>query len=377
MWQYKVILTPYIHDNIHYFLIHVPDVDDAVARLTQVGATLHSDGSNYLLLNTSKSLNDLFEVFRGVAWIDMEAIKKQKIDRQLTHERKSDALILTEKNEKYVTEFQTHLNAVRYSESTKQTYLHMVKVFLSYYNDTNPMEIDNDSIQKFLSEHIVNRGYSRSYQRQMISAIKCFYRDRFNSTLDVELIPIPRREYKLPKVLSTNEVKSIIDVTVNPKHKAILTLLYGCGLRVGEVLRLQVSNINSDRKVIEVFGAKGNKDRLVPISDKIIEILRTYYKGYRPTAYLFEGQKHGHPYSAKSINQILKNSASKAGIQKNVYAHMLRHSYATHLLEAGVDLRYIQVLLGHKSSKTTEIYTYVSNKQINQIVNPFDLLYEE
>lgn len=154
----------------------------------------------------------------------------------------------------------------------------------------------------------------------------------------------------------------------------MLSLIYACGLRRSELLNLKPADIDSKRHMLIILNSKGKKDRMVPISDKIIEMLRDYYKAYRPGIWLFEGQTSGDPYSEASLAKVLKNACDKACVRKPVTLHWLRHSYATHLLESGTDLRYIQELLGHKSSKTTEIYTHVSEKSLQKITSPFDTL---
>lgn len=175
----------------------------------------------------------------------------------------------------------------------------------------------------------------------------------------------------MPKVLSKNEVKKILDSCSNIKHYCILLLIYSAGLRRSELINLKVSDINSERMIINIIGAKGKKDRISLLSENTLKLLRKYYKKYKPVNYLFEGMNGG-KYSPTSVAKILKKATLKAGLQKNVTPHMLRHSFATHLLEQGTDLRYIQELLGHNSSKTTEIYTHVSKKAIAKIKNPVD-----
>ena len=182
----------------------------------------------------------------------------------------------------------------------------------------------------------------------------------------------PRREHKLPNVLSKEEVKAIIEALTNTKHRTMLSLIYACGLRRSELLNLKIGDVDSKRYMLIIRNSKGYKDRQVPISDKTIEMLREYYKMYKPKIGLFEGQKIAEKYSERSLEQILKKVLLKARIAKPVTLHWLRHSYATHLLESGTDLRYIQELLGHKSSKTTEIYTHVSQKSLQNIKSPFD-----
>jgi integrase/recombinase XerD len=172
--------------------------------------------------------------------------------------------------------------------------------------------------------------------------------------------------------LSKEEVKIILNAHNNLKHKMMLSLIYACGLRCGELLALKPVHIDSKRNIVLLKKAKGNKDRIVPLSPKILEMLRQYYKDYKPKIYLFEGQISGSPYDSRSLQLVLKQALKKVGIQKPVTLHWLRHSFATHLLESGTDLRYIQELLGHCSSRTTEIYTHVSTKSIQQIKSPFD-----
>jgi integrase/recombinase XerD len=192
--------------------------------------------------------------------------------------------------------------------------------------------------------------------------------------MEVDFIQRPRREKRLPNVLSKNEVKSILEAPTNLKHRAMLSLIYACGLRRSELLSLTKFDIDSKRMVVIIRMAKGKKDRIVPLSPKILSLLRDYYKSYNPKEFLFEGQGGG-KYSEKSLENVFKQSLLKANNKKPVTLHWLRHSYATHLLESGTDLRYIQDLLGHKSSKTTEIYTHVSTKIIEHIKSPFDDLF--
>jgi len=173
-------------------------------------------------------------------------------------------------------------------------------------------------------------------------------------------------------VLSKEEVKAILEATANQKHRMMLSLIYACGLRCSELLNLLPSDIDSKRGLLIIRQAKGKKDRIVPISEKTINLLRDYYKAHRPQRYVFEGATQGEPYSSRSLQQVLKQALAKAKVTRPATLHWLRHSYATHLLEAGTDLRYIQELLGHQSSKTTEVYTHVSTHAIGKIKSPFD-----
>ena len=182
----------------------------------------------------------------------------------------------------------------------------------------------------------------------------------------------PIKEKKLPVVCSKEEVLRIIAATNNLKHRCMISLLYSAGLRKNELLQLRITDINSNDKRIHVRGGKGKKDRYTLLSKTLLSDLRQYYKLYRPKDYLFEG-KFGGQYTATSLGKVVKNTAKKAGIAKRVTPHTLRHSFATHLLESGVDIRYIQALLGHNSLKTTEIYTFVATKHLETIQNPLDI----
>lgn len=174
-------------------------------------------------------------------------------------------------------------------------------------------------------------------------------------------------------MLSKQEVAALLSRVHNRKHHAILSTIYAAGLRLSEVIHLKINVIDSKRMLIHIRQSKGNKDRVVPLSSSLLEELRNYYQKYRPKQYLFEGEKGG-MYGRSSVQQIFRRAKRAANIRKKATVHTLRHSYATHLLEAGTDLRMIQVLLGHSSSKTTEIYTHVSNQYIQQVVSPLDTL---
>jgi integrase/recombinase XerD len=229
-----------------------------------------------------------------------------------------------------------------------------------------------EDIIDFNNDYILKKNLSASYQNQVINAIKLFYRNRFNRAMEVDFIQRPRREKRLPNVLSKKEIKAILEAPTNLKHRAMISLIYACGLRRSELLNLTLKDILSDRNLLFIRQSKGKKDRVVPISMKLIAMLRDYYKAFKPKTWLFEGQIAGEKYSERSIQLVLNQSVSKAKINKQVSLHWLRHSYATHLLESGTDLRYIQELLGHSSSKTTEIYTHVSTRNLQQIRSPFD-----
>lgn len=278
----------------------------------------------------------------------------------------------SEEGKKALENYIRWLRSRRYSESTILTYFDAAKSFLTFYNNKVLIEISNEDVVHYNNDFILKRNLSESYQNQIVSAIKLFFMTVQNRKIEIENIHRPRRAKVLPNVLSKEEVKNILEAHSNFKHKMMLSMIYSCGLRCGELLALKPVHIDSNRNIVLLKNSKGKKDRLVPLSPKILSMLRDYYKIYKPVHYLFEGQNKGKPYEARSLQAVLKNALLKAEITKPVTLHWLRHSYATHLMESGTDLRYIQELLGHNSSKTTEIYTHVSTNSIQQIKSPFD-----
>ena len=268
--------------------------------------------------------------------------------------------------------FLVFLQNQRYSPSTIKTYTETLAVFFKFHGKKETQEIRNEDFAEFINTYVIQLGHSYSYQNQFINAIKLFFGKVEQRYIVVEQIQRPRTENKLPNVLSKQEVKMILESLQNTKHKTMLCMIYACGLRRGELLKLKPQDILSDRLLLHIKQAKGKKDRIVPLSEKLLEMLRDYYKSYKPQVWLFEGQKSGNAYSERSLELVFKHAIKQAGITKPATLHWLRHSYATHLLESGTDLRYIQELLGHKSSKTTEIYTHVSTLSIQKIKSPFD-----
>ena len=279
---------------------------------------------------------------------------------------------MNSESEEAIIRFEKWLLSKRYSKSTIKTYCDALRVFFTYHKNISIQHITMQDIIQFNTEYIIGRGLSISYQNQFVNALKLFYLIIRNTNIIIENIARPRREHRLPNVLSKEEVKILLNTIRNLKHRTMLCLLYSCGLRSGELLNLQPTHIDSKRNIILIKQSKGKKDRIVPLSPKILEMLREYYRYYKPKTYLFEGQNIGEQYDSRSLQLVLKQAVKKAGIHKPVTLHWLRHSYATHLLESGTDLRYIQELLGHNSSRTTEIYTHVSTKNIQQIKSPFD-----
>ena len=267
------------------------------------------------------------------------------------------------------TSIKQKLKYKRYSPNTISTYVSCLEQFNRFIQKKG-LQINEATIYQYLMS-LVEKGYSRSSQNQHLNAIKFYLEKVLKQESKAYYIERPLKKRKLPVVLSEKEIQLILSNLGNLKHKALLSLIYSCGLRVGEALNLKINDLDSDRMLISVRNGKGEKDRMVPLAPNVLKLLRTYYKQYQPSDYLFNGAEQG-PYSATSIRNVLKRAVYKSYIKKNVTPHTLRHSYATHLLEKGTDLRYIQVILGHSSVKTTEIYTHVSTKNLQAIKSPIE-----
>ncbi len=316
---------------------------------------------------------ELFQLLRGRYWLDYSGMEMKTPINKVQIQTQNPVLSpLTEEHKLHLEKFNQYLLSKRYSPSTIKTYKETVSTFLRFFSSKPISEINHNDLIVFNNQYIIQKNLSNSYQNQVVNALKLFFQIIENKKIVVELLHRPRREKKLPNVLSKEEVKAILEAPKNIKHQAMLSLIYACGLRRGELLNLTLKDIQSNRNLLLIRQAKGKKDRVVPISPKLIELLRSYYKEWKPITWLFEGQFPNTQYSAKSLESVLKQSLTKAKIGKPVSLHWLRHSYATHLLENGTDLRYIQELLGHRNSKTTEIYTHVSTSIIKMIKSPFD-----
>ncbi|GAA0879149.1 site-specific integrase [Algoriphagus jejuensis] len=312
-------------------------------------------------------LPELLRLFKGKAWIDYSGFNKLKME-PIPQELPA----IDPKLEMEIGHFVDWMRNRRYSESTIKNYSGGLSLFFRFTASKNPAEITNEDLESFHKDYIISRKYSTSFQSLVINAVKLYFSNRLKRKLEPIEIERPKQPRLLPHVLSKEDVKAILDAHQNIKHRAMLSLIYACGLRRSELLNLTTDHIDSKRGMLRVAQGKGKKDRMVPISEKMLELLREYYKYEKPKIYLFEGQTPGEKYSEGSLQKVLKSALQKAKIKKPVTLHWLRHSYATHLLESGTDLRFIQELLGHNSSKTTEIYTHVSQKSLQKIRSPFD-----
>ena len=270
------------------------------------------------------------------------------------------------------TRMATDLRVRNYSEKTIKVYVNHVARFARHFG-RSPEELGAEEVRAY-QHQMVERQLSVGNQVQFVSALRFLYRVTLDREEMVKRLPYPRKCLKLPMVLTREEVTQLLGAVHNTKHRAILTTAYAAGLRVSEVAHLKPEDIDSRRMVIQVRQGKGRKDRVVMLAHSLLLQLREYWSEYRPRLWLFPGQKASQPISTRSVQHMCKAACRRAGITKPVTVHTLRHSFATHLLDAGTDLRAIQVLLGHNSVKTTTRYTHVSTERIQSIASPLDLI---
>jgi site-specific recombinase XerD len=323
--------------------------------------------------NTKKNLTEVFEKFRGVAWINGNSFFKEK---PIRNNQPVDINWYRNRSKmtsyKYIPEaYLRKLELKRYALNTCKTYIIQFEKFINHFSNKDIVTLSEGEVRSYL-QHLISQKKSNSYLNQAINSIKFYYEVVMGMPNRFYSIERPRKQLQLPKVVSKKEIFTILEHTNNIKHRCIIGLLYSAGLRRSELLNLRITDIDSNRMLIFIRNAKNNKDRYSLLSQTILKDLRIYYKQWKPKTYLFEGAL-GKKYSAESVAKIVRSASAKSGILKKITPHMLRHSFATHLLEDGTDIRYIQTLLGHSSTKTTEIYTQVALNNFKSIRNPLDL----
>ena len=342
--------------------------------------------NSWYIENNPQNLKEIFRIFKGIAFLDASAIfeakknsdlkgnqfperaKKQKIIRQLD---------LTKKDKKILRDYVKYLRGKMFSESTVKTYYIHILDFINYIKVTDVKEINNRDVEKFIENVCVPRHYSISTHRQIIGAIRHFKKLYPESQIEELELDLPKKSNFLPTVLSKDEIILLLQHTKNIKHRAVLALIYASGLRIGELLQLELHDIDLSRNQLFVRNSKGRKDRYVMMAKSLVPLLKNYVVTYKPQKYFVESLQPGIAYTAGSIRSFLRKSCESAGLKKRITPHTLRHSYATHLLENGVDIRYIQVLLGHSKPETTMIYTHVATKDLLEIESPLDKIVKD
>ena len=366
-----ITLSTKVHRNEHQLLIgfkHDRAFIEIVKHLP--GAKWSATLKSWYMKNTPEHLEQLNTVFKGLAFIDSGKLLDKPVPSPNTFPAKQKRQ-LTDEQRHLLNNFYKYLQGKRYSKSTVDVYSFMLADFIEFNTHKDLKTLTSRDVELFIESVFLKRNYSISTQRQFISAVKLFIVFYPYTSIDNLALTRPKKSKKLPTVLSPEEMIAIIQYTRNIKHRAILTLIYSAGLRIGELLHLKLNDFNLNRKQLHIKSGKGRKDRYVTLADSFIPLLKNYLITYNPNSYFVEGPE-GKPYSDSSIRKVLSRSCRAAGIYKKVTPHTLRHSYATHLLENGVGLRHIQELLGHSKPETTMIYTHVARKDLLDITSPLD-----
>jgi integrase/recombinase XerD len=369
----QVKLEHLVHDSARCIALRFPYDTGLIAAAKQLGAKWSVTKRCWYTPNSPEHLKAIFAAFKGLAWVDMNALRTKAPELPATPGKKASKLapVIGKDQQEALKAMQRKLEVARYSSNTIDTYVNAAKLFFLHFAGKAPNDIRTEDIEAYQHELATVRNVSNSYLNQVVNALRYYYKDVVGDAYRVKFIERPRKERKLPSVLSEAEVAALLKAPTNLKHRCMLMLIYSAGLRMGELLRMQLKHIDRDRSQVLILGAKGKKDRISLLSPKLVSVLDTYIAEYRPKQLLFEGQSGG-SYSEASVQAVFHAAKDKAGITKPATVHTLRHSFATHLLENGTDLRYIQTLLGHSSSKTTEIYTHVSTKALGKIRSPLD-----
>ena len=381
----KIILAIDYHRRNEVILIKFPFDRELMEMVKKMGGFWSASKKTWYINNTDDNLKNIYSTFNDIVLIDDTALKNQR-NNPIGHHAatnfkkkhlKVDPKDLSKIDIKNIHKYVKYLRGKALSENTVRIYYSHILDFLKYLEGKPVEEVDNRDVELFIEDVCIPRLYAISTHRQVIGAIKHF-KNLFNQCKinGTELI-LPVKSRYLPTVLSKEEIIELLRNTKNLKHRAILALIYSSGLRIGELINLELKDIDINRFQVFIRKGKGRKDRYVMMAKSLIPIINNYVITYKPQKYFAESTDPGTKYSAGSVRNVLKRSCKAAGISKKVTPHTLRHSYATHLLENGVDLRYIQELLGHSKPETTMIYTHVATKDLLDIESPLDKIVKE
>jgi site-specific recombinase XerD len=364
--QHIAMNTRIFLDQSNRLAVTFPYNEQSIKKLKQIpGHKWHPELRQWSFPNDKDTLENVLKVFNG---------KKVEID----------SVILPKDNvsfdEELIVELKKELRLRNYSNKTIKSYKSCIIPFLQYINPRHPKDITSDEIRKYLLQLIEDKKFSSGTVNQVFNALRFLYIKMLKTQFKIEDIPRPKKEKKLPDILNEDEVIRIFQSVKNLKHRMMLMVAYASGLRVSEVVNMRIEDIDAKRGLMHIRGAKGKKDRYTTLSDNLIKPLYIYWQAFNLgiSGWLFpSGNRDDKHLSIRSIQAVFERAVKKAGIGKPVSMHSLRHTFATHSLEHGYDIRYIQKLLGHSSLKTTEIYTHVSTTDIAKIKSPFDFLPEE
>ncbi|SDS38694.1 Site-specific recombinase XerD [Formosa sp. Hel1_31_208] len=360
------------HRSRHCIGLKFPYHKSLISLVKRIpSATWSQTKQMWLVDDNEDNLKVIATHFEGLAVIDDSAYKPLNA-RMRSQKYKVLHRNLNTSQKTLLNDFYIYLKGKRYSKSTMNTYVHYVADFIAFHADTALEALDNRSVERFIEAVVIQRRLSISSQRQFISALKLFIVFEPSTAIAELELTRPKRSRYLPVVLSQDEVLRILQKTTNLKHRTVIAMLYSCGLRISELLHLHISDIDLSRRQIHIRQSKGRKDRYVGLAEISMPLLLNYIQTYEPDTYFIKGPT-SEPYSASAVRAFLKRNCQAAGITKRVTPHTLRHSYATHLLEQGVDIRHIQTLLGHSRPETTMIYTHVTRQDVLEIRNPLDV----
>ena len=375
----KIVLSKFILQQQEVLCIRFPFDLETNEDVRSFGGVRWSAHLNCFYLPFSKKrTNQCYLYFKKKGYsIDYSALKREsfgKHEKGTGVERGKNAnpnSVLSTYNKKRLERYRSYLMGLRLSKSTITIYSSYVAAFLDSIGELPTTAIGKTQLIQHIEKTIQQKRYSINTHRQLIGALKHFSELFLDQDLEDVGIKRPKKNKSLPAVLSQEEVILLIRCTYNLKHRAILTLLYSSGLRIGESIALKLSDIDLDRMQLRIRFGKGRKDRYVGIAQSFLPLLKNYLASYCPKVFFVEGPK-GTQYTASSIRKFLYRSCKRAGISKKITPHTLRHSYATHLIENGVGLRHVQELLGHAKPETTMVYTHVARKDLLQIESPLD-----
>ncbi|MBU2527239.1 MAG: tyrosine-type recombinase/integrase [Bacteroidetes bacterium] len=370
-------------DDVKWMRVYVPPQVVLIEKIKRFSMARYSKLHDCYLLPAAPAVYEAVEMqfephgVKTVSELPANYLDKRNLpNRKQLDLSKTKALLFEQVPEHahvYVTDFVNHILALNYSEATLRNYGSAFIRFLRDHHYADPSQIGPKQVVAHLAS-LMERGLSASAGHTMVNALTFYYQQVLGQTEVSFKLPRPKREKKLPAVLTLEECLRIFQVVDNPKHKLLLLLGYGAGLRVGELVVLEWRDILFEEHKIHIKNAKGKKDRMVMLPQSIVSFLAYYKTIYKPNRYVFEGQFAGEPYSTTSVQSIMRKAVQKSGLSKKASVHTLRHSFATHLLEQGTDVRYIQKLLGHSSIQTTMTYTHLTKQAINKIVSPLDML---
>ncbi|MEO1623688.1 MAG: site-specific integrase [Bacteroidota bacterium] len=364
-----------MNETFRYRLqVHFPKGDEELAgRMQVIPSVLRHGLGHYSIPYDGGSMGALRKAFgRQLAMrFDQSEYPPRESKKERQKEARSGVASKKLVHEEALHALERWIQLRQYSRSTLKCYKSYFAQFLSHFDPVDPAVITKEEIESYLEEQVVRRNLSESAQNQLINAIKCYYENVLGRPRDRYSLVRPKKKKMLPEVLTVEEVKRLLESVHNLKHQAILMTIYSGGLRLGEALRLRREDIKWAQRRMFIKGGKNKKDRYTLLSEQLMSILDLYQRAFRPKYWLFEGQQGG-AYSASSVQQIFRRAVKRACVGRFATVHTLRHSFATHLLEQGVDIRYIQELLGHKNLDTTMVYAHVTQRHLDGIVSPLD-----